>query len=246
MGFTAKEIPLIFYTGLHMINHAYAFDHCFISINRLRKRRSSFAVSNWIIDSGAFTELLQHGRYRSSPNEYVDQIRRWQSCGNLEMAVTQDYMCEPFMLQQTGLTVAEHQQLTIQRYDELVKLSPVTIMPVLQGYAVGDYLKHLKMYSNRLSYGTRVGVGSICKRNGSPKEIINILQAIKAKRPDLKLHGFGLKLTSLTDTYIRNLLYSADSMAWSYAARRNGLNANGLPEALRFANRIEEMVHEQV
>jgi len=149
-------------------------------------------------------------------------------------------MCEPFILSKTGLSIVEHQQLTIERFDQIIKLTSIPIMPVLQGFEPKDYINHLFMYGERIKAGIRVGVGSICKRNGNPTEIIRVLESIKQERPDLKLHGFGLKKTSLQNTYITSLLYSADSMAWSYAARKQGRNANGLEEALRFYNKIIE------
>ena len=140
-------------------------------------------------------------------------------CGQLLAAVSQDYMCEPVILEQTGLSIEEHQRLTIERYDALSTLVSVPLMPVLQGFRVNDYLKHIDNYGTRLSLGAWVGVGSVCKRNARPQEVADILAAIKNKRPDLKLHGFGLKLTALESRKVRELLYSSDSMAWSYPAR---------------------------
>jgi hypothetical protein len=193
------------------------------------------------MDSGAFTELSLYGHYRNDVFEYGQQIFRWRICGNLELAVAQDYMCEPFILAKTGLTIQEHQKLTIERYANLAKdteLSGVTIMPVIQGYAPEEYLRHVDMYGDLLKNGARVGVGSICKRNSNPRQIVNVLDGIKRERPDLRLHGFGLKLTALKNNYIQSLLYSADSMAWSYSARRQGGNPNGLQEAQDFCERI--------
>lgn len=37
---------------------------------------------------------------------------------------------------------------------------------------------------------------------------------------------------------MRRLLYSADSMAWSYSARKQGRNANDWREAAEFARRV--------
>jgi len=230
-----------FYIGTHMVNHAEHFDQCFISINVLRKRKSDFTVNDWIMDSGAFTEISTFGHYRFPVEDYASDINRWKICGKLEYAVCQDYMCEPFIIEKTGLDIAEHQRLTIERYDSLIPLTDVPILPVLQGYVSTDYLKHLEMYGNRLLIGCRVGVGSICKRNSSPKEIAIILELIKRDRPDLRLHGFGLKTTALANAYICSLIYSADSMAWSYRARRNGGNANGLKEALDFITEIKRV-----
>ncbi|KKN62251.1 hypothetical protein LCGC14_0513880 [marine sediment metagenome] len=224
-----------------MVNHARHFERSFLSVNRLRTRRSDFEAQAWILDSGAFTEISQHGEFRTSPAEYAALIHRWHRCGRLEMAVCQDFMCEPFILEATGHTVAQHQQWTVERYDGLLALAPVPIMPVLQGWEAADYVAHARQYGARLTHGMRVGVGSVCKRNASPLAVRRILCAIMAERPDLRLHGFGLKSTALRDPLIRALLHSADSMAWSYAARRSGGNANGLAEALAFSEAIEEL-----
>ena len=59
-----------------------------------------------------------------------------------------------------------------------------------------------------------------------------------ALRPDLKLHGFGVKMTSLMHPGVREMLYSADSMAWSFAARYEGRDHNSWQEAKRFEKEI--------
>jgi hypothetical protein len=131
--------------------------------------------------------------------------------------------------------VADHQRLTIERYDALLaEDTGVYIMPVLQGYSPSEYISHIRQYGDRLKPGMWVGVGSVCKRNTNIMAIWMVLDAIKDERPDLRLHGFGLKKTSLQETIIRDLLYSADSMAWSFAARREGRNANDWREAKAF------------
>jgi hypothetical protein len=233
------KAPLRFFTGLHQPADAKHFDAAFISVNRLRTRKSAMDVNDWIMDSGAFTEISQHGRYRHSVKEYAQEIKRWATNGSGRMlaAVAQDWMCEPWIVKKTGLTVAEHQRLTVERYDALMAcdVGGVYIMPVLQGYACDDYAVHLKMYGDRLKRGAWVGVGSICKRNGDPWQVIRVLVTIKAIRPDLKLHGFGLKTTSLTDHTLRRLLHTADSMAWSFSARKQGRNGNDWREALKWA-----------
>ena len=229
---------MLFYLGTHVINHAKHFGRCCISINILRRRVSDIEINNWILDSGAFSELSRFGKYNHSVEQYAQEINRWSKCGNLEMAVTQDYMCEPFMLEKTGMTIKQHQELTITRYDELVKSTNVPIMPVLQGYEPQEYANHILMYGNRLTYKAIVGVGSVCKRNSNPQSIAAVLETIKGTRPDLRLHGFGLKTTALANLYILSMLYSSDSMAWSYKARRNGGDRNGLKEAMNFVAEI--------
>lgn len=228
-----------FFTGLHQPADAKHFDAAFVSVNRLRDRKGPFVVGDWIMGSGAFTEISTHGRYRHDVASYAAEIRRWASNGNLLAAVAQDWMCEPFIVAKTGLSVARHQQLTVERYDALLaENTGVYILPVLQGYAPEDYVRHIRMYGDRLAHGQWVGVGSVCKRNGDPGAIAAVLLAIKRERPDLRLHGFGLKTTALASPLVTSLLETADSMAWSFHARKNGRNANDWREAKRWTNNI--------
>lgn len=230
-----------FFTGLHQPSDAQHFGSAFVSTVRLRQRKAPMRVRDWIMDSGAFSEISQHGHYRHSVAEYAAEIRRWATngSGNLLAAVSQDWMCEPFIVAKTGLTVRRHQELTIERYDELLaEDTGVYIMPVLQGFAPADYVEHLGMYGDRLAHGQWVGVGSVCKRNGTPDQVASVLHAIKQVRPDLRLHGFGLKTTALAHPLVRSLLETADSMAWSFHARKNGRNANDWREAVRWVEAI--------
>jgi hypothetical protein len=150
-------------------------------------------------------------------------------------------MCEAFVLEQTGKTIQEHQAMTVERYDALLAedTSGVYIMPVLQGYDPSDYVEHLRMYGKRLKPGMWVGVGSVCKRNSNPKSIEAVLLAIHQARPDLRLHGFGVKTTGLGSSIVSSLLETADSMAWSFGARIAGRNGNDWREAERFRQVIE-------
>jgi hypothetical protein len=233
-----EKTPCRLFVGLHQPSDAKHFDAAFVSVNRLRNRKSDFKVGDWIMDSGAFTEIATHGRYRESVDGYVEQIERWSKCGNMLAAVSQDYMCEAWILEKTGLTIADHQRLTIERYDAIQSKTSVYIMPVLQGFDPGDYVAHVRAYGERLTNGMWVGVGSVCKRNGDPSAIYDVLSAIKKVRPDLRLHGFGLKTTALSDGGVFDLLHTADSMAWSFAARKQGRNANDYREAQNFERRI--------
>lgn len=235
----------MFYIGLHEVSHAAHFERAFISVNRVRGRKKPVAGRHWILDSGAFRELEHFGRYRHAPEDYAAEVNRLARINpGLAVAVSQDFMCEPFMLAKTGLTVADHQRLTIERYDALLPLVDVTLMPVLQGYALGDYLDHIDQYGDRLIPGMLVGVGSICKRNVDMFAIEAILSAIKRKRPDLRLHGFGIKTSALFSGVVRDCLYSADSMAWNFAARWEGRDPCDWREARAFAERIETMPYQ--
>lgn len=239
-----------FFPGLHQPNHAANFDRACISINRLRGRKKPIGNTKVLLDSGAFTELERFGRYRHSVVEYAIELWRLYSEGvvNISAAVSQDYMCESFMLEKTGLTVLEHQFLTIERYDELLIALrllfpggiPFEVMPILQGFTPAEYERHIEMYGPRLETGMWVGVGSVCKRQGKPESIKEVLRVIKKIRPDLKLHGFGVKKTALKDAEIRSMFTTADSMAWSFAARKQGRNQNDWREAKKFEQEITQ------
>jgi hypothetical protein len=234
-----------FYVGLHQPSDAKHFERACISINRFhghRTRRKPVGA-RLLIDSGAFTELARNGGYRSSPADYAAQLRRLvdEGVAEIDAAVAQDFMCEPFVLAKTGLTVAEHQRLTIQRYDELLaERLPMPVMPVLQGWEPVDYARHALAYGNRLLPGGWTGVGSVCRRNSDPVAVYAVLSAIRLVRPDLRLHGFGLKTTALRHRGVLSLLYSADSMAWSLHQRKNGGNRNDWRNAKIFVDGIVE------
>src|SRR3954467_11537191 len=164
---------MTFFPGLHHPHIAHHFPRCLISINTLRRRKSGFEVGDWLMDSGAFTQILKHGGYTESPDAYIAEIVRWSTNGNLLAAVSQDMMGEPAMLERTGLTVEDHQRITIERYDIIRAGVPdhIHILPALQGYQPAEYIEHIQAYGDRLTPGMWVGVGSVCKRNSNPAAI---------------------------------------------------------------------------
>jgi hypothetical protein len=235
-----------FFTGLHQPSDAGKVAAGFISVHRLCKRKSPMRIADhwpWIMDSGAFSTILLHHGYPEPVEVYAAEIRRWAGNGRLLAAVAQDYMCETHMLALTGLTLADHQRLTVERYDALLgcDVGGIYILPVLQGYSPVSYVDHIHLYGDRLKPGAWVGVGSICKRNGDPAAIEDVLLAIHRERPDLLLHGFGIKTTALESSLVRDLLSTADSMSWSYGERMQGRNANDVRAAVRFGQRIASM-----
>lgn len=212
-----------FYSGISDLPLASIPEYSFISASRLWKRKTGFHVKNWILDSGAFTEISRLGHYAHSVNQYAELIKRFQPNGCLQAAVAQDYMCEPFILKKTSLSTQEHQKRTVENYVQLCnKISDTYVMPVLQGYAPEDYVACIELYGPLLRPNAWVGVGSVCKRNTRIQDIFQLLYAIQQNRPDLRLHGFGLKKSALEDDFIRNALHTSDSMAWCYAARKTG------------------------
>lgn len=209
-----------FYLGTHMPNWLERSErHLFVSHRRLNHRRSlPRARCGWALDSGGFTELSMYGGWRTTATEYVRSVERYRDeIGRLEWAAPQDWMCEPFMLAKTGLTVADHQRLTVENYVELRETAPtLPFVPVLQGWELADYRRCVELYETagiRLADEPIVGLGSVCRRQATA-EIGEIVGALSA---EFNLHGFGVKLDG-----IRRygwMLTSADSMAWSYTGR---------------------------
>jgi hypothetical protein len=240
---------MIFFTGIQVLKHAKKVDYSFISINRFigaNKRRKDFECKTWIMDSGAFSQVANTGDHLLTAADYAEQIKRWSRCGILVRAAAQDYMCEDFILKKLGRTVKDHQQMTTTNYRKLTRElknieCQTQIMPVLQGYNPQEYANHVKDYGSLLRKYAWVGVGSVCKRNSNPQSVADVLDAILDLRPDLRLHGFGIKKTCLQDSYISDRLFSADSMAWSFAARYEGGSPHDPDLALKYKERIETM-----
>ena len=193
----------------------------FVSARRLRTGiPAGRAICSWALDSGGFSELSLFGRWQTTPEQYVAEVRRWrESLGGMAWAAIQDWMCEPFLIARTGLSVAEHQIRTVQSWTLLRRLAPeIPWTPVVQGFTLAEYRRCIEMYG---SLGTDlrelplVGLGSVCRRQGTgeAEEIVTALHEY-----GLSLHAFGFKTLGLVRCASR--LVSADSMAWSLDARR--------------------------
>ncbi|MBW4591140.1 hypothetical protein G7B40_042195 [Aetokthonos hydrillicola Thurmond2011] len=217
-----------------------------ISINSLHDYANINIPGCCLIDSGAFTTVSKYGGYpQGSISKYVSQILKLNSHKVLGF-VSQDYMCESFILSKTGLTLAEHQRYTIYRYKAIRKLVPseIYIMPVLQGYEPEDYLSHLIQYGDLINPGMWVGVGSVCKRNRNPLSVLPILKKLNQARPDLKLHGFGLKLQAIQNPEVRSLLFSSDSFAWSFDSFHKNKNNDCPKLAENYSHQVYQHIYQ--
>jgi hypothetical protein len=215
---------VLFYLGTHRPDWLARPDVAvplFVSRRRLAPYKTlPRAVTRWALDSGGFTELTMFGSWQTTSREYVAQVRRFATeVGRMDYAAPQDWMCEPAILRQTGLDVAEHQARTVSNYVDLRHRAPdVPWLPVVQGWTLDDYLRCLDLYGRAgvdLAAAPVVGIGTVCRRQASA-EAARIIDRLADE--GLRLHGFGLKLGGLGATAGR--LAAADSMAWSFAARR--------------------------
>ena len=212
-----------FYLGAHQpawLGHVGV--PLFVSHSRLAGRKTlPRAAAPWALDSGGFTELSLHGGWRSSASEYAAAVRRYRDeIGQLDWAAPQDWMCEPQVIAKTGLSVAAHQRLTIANLIELRELAPdLPIVPVLQGWTHGDYLRHVEAYAAAgidLASEPLVGLGTVCRRQATVS-IGVLVTTLSDALPGVRLHGFGVKAQGLG--MVAAQLASADSLAWSARGR---------------------------
>lgn len=211
-----------FYLGTHQPYWLRLYDVPMMVSRRTlaRYRTKPRARTRWFRDGGGFTELLLFGEWTVGAKTFVAEARiDAAEVGNMAACAPRDWMCEPMILQKTRLTIADHQRLTVADYLDLREKAPdLPWVPVLQGWALDDYLRCADLY-DRAGVGLRaaplVGVGTICRRQGT-REAALILSRLAAE--GLKLHAFGLKGTGIPN--VAPFLASSDSLAWSYAARR--------------------------
>jgi len=191
-----------------------------VSHRRLADRRSlPRATGPWACDSGGFTELSMHGRWRIDERGYIAALRRYATeISNLAWAAPMDHMTEAHVLARTGATVRVHQHRTVANFLRLRDLAPeLPIIPVLQGQSIADYNRCADFYERHgvdLAALPLVGVGSVCRRQHTA-EVEQIMRSLSAR--GYRLHAFGAKVLGLgryADT-----ISSSDSAAWSFRGR---------------------------
>jgi hypothetical protein len=178
-------------------------------------------VRHLILGNGGYDVVTRHGAYPDTPEAYVRAVRRYDiQTGNLRWASTQDYPCEPPALATTGLTVLDHQLLSVQSYldlttwwQRLAPHRPCPFRPVVQGDTAESYVRCVTLFGDHgvdLTTIDLICVGSLCRRERS-REIVEIAAALR-EHTTSRLHDFGVKAQAI------GLFDDVDSMAWSKAA----------------------------
>jgi len=195
----------------------------FMSRNRSMRMAHKFPRARvpWAFDSGGYCEITNYGGWRSCARDFARDAEFFQrEIGAMQWAAPQDWPCEAKAVGKSRRSILEHQQLTVDNFIELRSLpSTVPWVPVLQGWSVAEYLRHMDMYAARgidLSNEPLVGVGSVCKRT-NPREAFAVLDAVARAGFAGRIHAFGLEGRALAMSC--HLLASADSFAWSRRAR---------------------------
>lgn len=205
---------------------ARATEPTMVARSSLARRKADVPRSAvpWYLDSAAFTELDAHGCWTVTAREWARQARGWaDQAGSCVAVAVQDWLCTPPALARTGSTVAEHQALTLASWRDLAELdATLPWVPTLQGWTPDDYLRHADAYTAAgcdLAAAPMVGVGSIALRQHTPAAAAIVTGLARAGLGNL--HAYGAKQVGLASWGWA--VASADSMAWSTTARREGL-----------------------
>lgn len=236
--------------GTHQVSQKWwdAGVPLFVSRRTLTNRKTlPRARTSWALDSGGFTELTMFGEWQTTEAEYVADVRRFErEIGLLDWVAPMDWMCEPHMLERTGLTVLEHQRRTVANFVRLRQQLGRLVIPVIQGWERDEYLRCWEMYHQAgvdLEWEDTIGVGTVCRRQDTA-EAGQIMRALSDKLLGTQLHGFGVKVAGLQS--FGDVLASADSLAWSYRARRSpplhGCLHKSCANCLRYALQWRETV----
>lgn len=181
-------------------------------------------IQDLFVDCGGYSMMVGGGQYESTPAEYVEFAH---DIGATRL-VLRDLPCEPNVREQTGKTVLEHQEETLEEHIQTLAAARQRgigsrCMAVLQGWERNEYLEHFDMLRDHGLVTDRMGIGSVCRR-GQTGTIRDIIRAVREAVPQrVELHAFGVKQTVLSAADIREALASADSSAWYYGtAGRQG------------------------
>ena len=179
-------------------------------------------IENLFIDSGGYSFILGKGEYTTSNREYLEYIEEHSP----QVFALRDYPCEPDVLEKHGRSVRDHQDMTIQKHKELMRLIPeydIDSEPlcVVQGWELEDYLYHIDRLNEIGLLTDYVGIGSVCRR-GQDEEIRRIILEVDRALPDrCRIHAFGVKANVLRFGDVVDVLDSADSLAYEYSVMYN-------------------------
>lgn len=179
---------------------------------------SIFGDADIALDSAGFVAMLRYWGYRWTLGDYVNLASHLRPT----WWAAPDYCCEP-QIAHDRAEVLERVERTAFKLDWARQVAAdrgvAPPMPVLQGWLPEDYLHCADLMPDlpRL-----VGVGSVCRRNiGGPDGVIRIIMTLdRHLPPHVLLHLFGVKGSAITALAGHPRIYSVDSQAWDFAARR--------------------------
>lgn len=163
-----------------------------------------------LVDSGAFALLSSMPDYPFSLADYLS------AAGDLgaDWIAARDWPCEPYG--RIRVPVPERIRRTVEAAAEIVDAEMpgrARPLPVIQGWAVADYVSCIDQLRERGLIRPRMAVGSCCGRK-SVGDVLAIARAVRAELPGTELHYFGLKVTALRAPGFVRLADSIDTGAW--------------------------------
>jgi hypothetical protein len=177
-----------------------------------------FGEADVALDSAGFVAMARYWGYRWKLDDYVKFAKQLRPT----WWAAPDYCCE-WEVAGDRAEVLERVKRTAFKLDwarqVAVDRGVTPPMPVLQGWYPDDYLRCADMIPDLPSL---VGIGSVCRRSlAGPAGIIRVLTVLDAVLPKhIRLHLFGIKGPAIKALTGHPRIYSVDSQAWDFAARR--------------------------
>ena len=196
------------------------YPYCLINFMSQTNNPPKHDLKSVWVDCGGFHSSLKEGHYTKTDQEYLEYIEKHQP----EFFALRDYPCEPELMKKHNVNPRIQIQRTLENHLKLLDLLEnynikSTPVPVLQGWILEDYLYSIDLYNEHNLIMPYMAIGSVCRRNKT-KQIIKIITKVKEKLgDDIRLHGFGVKISALKNKACFDALWSVDSGAWDYEAR---------------------------
>lgn len=183
--------------------------------------RAHFGSLNAALDSAGFVAAAKYRGYPWSFDQYLDLVESydwaWYSgmdlCVEPEIAGSQaDVM---FRLAETCRLYTDLRNVARDR-------GMADPMPILQGWTPAQYVWCAEKFPV-LEWPSLIGLGSMCRRHlHGEVGVFAVLDALdKVLPPHVQFHMFGLKGPALQHIGQHPRIFSTDSMAWDFAARRD-------------------------
>jgi len=172
------------------------------------------------LDSGGFSFFTKYSDYPFTVREYVKWICEMQKVNNgkVKYAAIMDYPCEPSINRKAFKTNKERIEKTVENAIKCFENEiPAKWIPVLQGYALDEYIFCLDLYKEHGILTDYIAIGSMCKRSNI-SEIVKIVYEIK-KVYRGKIHVFGLTIKALRNVALFNLIHSCDTIGYTFACK---------------------------
>lgn len=206
-----------------------------VPFSRLRHKTGLLpSMIPFAVDAGSRASLLKTGRQALSTRDYAEGVVRVsQETGKMVWATTQYWPCSKDVLDQTKMSVQQHQELGVKNYLALASSAPrINWVPVLAGTDLLEVKRHVQLFKD-------AGINLKAQLFGIESRDPDILK-------ELRDDGFLLHLLNARMTDLKTaipFLRSADSMAWNRGVYR-GNELQGQPEAEAYRKKVLAEVEE--